>query len=92
MESELPVETFAVRVLLTDEILYDLLDYSYSGQHSHTYLDALEEEVTRTFGAGYSHKQVYETYSILRTEVTYSDDQMYMIVHFDRLKERTLAS
>src|SRR5215213_5084463 len=88
MESDLPVETFAVRVLLTDEVLRDLLDYSYSGHHSHLYLDALEKEVANTFGAEYSHKQLYEMYTMLKPEVTHSDGQMYMTVHFERLKER----
>jgi len=92
MEAELPVETFAVRVLLTDAVLLDLMDYSYTGQHSQVYLDALATEVTSTLGDGYSYEQVRATYGILKTEVIYSDGQMYMFVHFDRLKEQALAS
>jgi hypothetical protein len=92
MESELPVETFAVRVLLTDAVLRDLLDYSYSGQHSYVYLDALEKEVARTFGSRYSYQQVCEMYTMLKTEVAYSDNQMYMIAHFERLREQAYAS
>jgi hypothetical protein len=92
MESEQFLDTFMLRIELTDAILLDLLNYSYSGQHSHTYLDALDEAVKSRFGSAYSYRQICETYTITKTETAHSSHQMYLIVLFDKLREQTYVS
>jgi len=85
MEAEPLANTFVLCIELTDAVLLDLLNYSYSGMHSHTYLSALEEALKSIFGSSYSYSQICELYRISRTETVHGDHQTYMTVQFDKV-------